>query len=278
MIKFTISCLCLYLMIVVVIFLEQRKMQYFPNISPIKSPSAHGWPQIQQAKLQTSDGLNHIAWYLPPKTSDKPVLIYFHGNGGQMPDRVPKVNIYAQDGYGLMLVEYRGYGGQEGEISEQGLYKDAKAAMTWLLEKHTEDQIIIYGESIGTGVAVETATHYPKAKALVLEAGFSSAADVAADIYFYIPVHYLMKDQYKSAEKIGQLEMPIYMIHGDQDRVIPLHFGQKLHQAAKPHAILDVIVGAGHNDLYEYGGGDKVRAFIKTLLPAIDTEKPPLSE
>lgn len=195
-----------------------------------------------------------------------------------MPDRMHKAHVYAEHGYGLILAEYPGYGGQAGSISEKRFYKSASLAMKWLSEKHGVENIVIYGESIGTGVATEMAKEYPKAKALVLEAGFSSAADVGQDIYPFLPVRYLMSDRYESAEKIPEIKMPIFMFHGDQDHVIPLKFAQKLQAASNGHAELKIIKGAGHNNLYDFGAADLVMAFMQSHMRISETEKPPLSE
>jgi fermentation-respiration switch protein FrsA (DUF1100 family) len=218
---------------------------------------------VQVAKVTTIDGLELEGWYLPQ--GNAPVILYFHGNASHYAARLPKVIDYLNAGYSVLLAGYRGYGGNPGTPTEQGLYDDARAYMEFLENQNIPpEKIILYGESLGTGVAVQIATEY-KTGALVLEAPFSSTADVAQSIYPFVPVRYLMRDQYRSAAKIKNVEAPLLIIHGSQDRTIPMRFGQRLSEASREPRRFITLEKAGHNDLYDHGAAAHVLDFLKTI-------------
>ncbi len=193
-----------------------------------------------------------------------------------MPDYLDKMAVFMDKGYGVMMPEYRGYSQQPGEITEQGLYLDATAAVDWLLEQggHQIGNVVIYGESLGSGVAVETAKRYPEAGALILEAGFSSMVDVAKAHYPWLPVGLLLKDRYENIKKIPALDMPIYLIHGKKDNVVPYHLGAKLYHAAKPaQRYIVFIKEAGHNNLYEHDAGADILSFLEKDVKPVKSEQ-----
>ena len=167
---------------------------------------------------------------------------------------------------GSSLASYRGYGGNAGKPSEQGFYQDARAWLQKLQELGlSQDNIILYGESIGTGVAVQMATEFPDVKALILESPYTSLPDVAAGTYFFIPVHLLMKDKFDSYAKIKNVKVPLMIIQGLSDRVIRPKFGQKLFDAANEPKDILKLDGYGHNDLPTGVIAEKTRAFISAL-------------
>ncbi len=240
-------------------------MLYSPHTQR-PDPSIMGMYKPEIAKVVTEDGLTLEGWYFPPENKEKPVLVFFHGNAGDISHRGYKAIHYLEKGYGVLLAEYRGFGGNSGDPSEQGFYKDARAFLKYISveQKIPVDQIILYGESIGTGVAVQMASEISVA-GVVLEASYSSTVDVAANIYFYFPVKYLMKDQFRSVEKIQTVSAPLLFIHGGKDRTIPLWIGEKLFEAANDPKKFINIPEAGHNDLYEYGSERYVLDFLSAL-------------
>jgi uncharacterized protein len=257
--SFAIWALIFYIGLLAMLYVQQRTMMYFPDRSrPVIVES------VQVAKVTTEDGLQLEGWYIPAKPG-MPTFIYFHGNASHYGGRLPKVIDYIGQGYGVLLAGYRGYGGNPGSPGEQGFYKDARAYMKFLQDNNVPlEKTIIYGESIGTGVAVQVATEY-KAAALILEAPFSSTVDVAQSIYFFVPVRYLMTDQYRSAEKIKNVQSPILIIHGEQDSTIPIRFGRRLAEAASKPPVFIAVEKAGHNDLYDHGTARHVLDFLKTI-------------
>lgn len=255
MIKILYSVLVVYLVIVAAIFLGQRFLQYAPHTQAPGTPAAAGLPEMAELHTTTKDGLELLAWFSPPENRDGPIIVFFHGNAGDISGRTEKVRPYLDRGFGVYLCEYRGFGGNPGLIHEKGLYADARAGLEWLKANGYEPkQWVIYGESIGSGAAVEMAREYG-GKALVLDGGFSSAGDVAQGRYFWLPAKWMLHDRYNNIDKISEIKMPLLMIHGDQDSVVPLKYGQKLFAAANEPKKMVIIEGGHHSDLYDFGAG-----------------------
>ncbi len=264
MINFLLIFVLLYLAAMAYLYFNQRSFMYFPDRT---APNLLDY-KLQGsvvAKITTPDGLALQGWYFPPTQMSAPVIVYFHGNGGHYANRYYKVLPYLQVGYGVLLAEYRGYGGNPGFPSEQGFYTDARAWMDFLKQKNISLQnTILYGESIGSGVATQMATEY-RTRALILEAPFTSAAAVGQRVYFYMPVTYLIKDSYDNLGKIASVKMPVLIIHGDNDTTIPVLFGKALYEEAREPKKFIAVEKAGHNDLYDYGAALSVMEFLATL-------------
>jgi len=196
-----------YLMAVFAIMILQRYIMYYPAATwPIK-PQAIG---AEVVTYTTTDNIKLTNWYIPPKDG-KPVIVLFHGNAGNISYRAFKQQYFSQRGYGFLLAEYRGYSNNPGSPSEQGFYNDGRAAMAWLMNdrKIPENQIIVYGESIGSGTASEMAIEYKGIKALVLEAPFTSAENEAGDVYPWLrPFTYLTLDKFDNIAKAPSFRCP----------------------------------------------------------------------
>jgi len=258
-----ILILATYGVVVASVYGMQRSLMYFPDRST-PDPSSAGVPEMQQVMLQTADGLRLAAWYRAA-SEDRKTIVYFHGNGGNIADRGYKVKPYLNAGYGVMLVEYRGYGGNPSSPNEAGLYADGRAALDWLEAggvppAHT----VLYGESLGTGVAVQLSGERPPA-ALVLEAPFTSASDVAAASYWFLPARLLIKDRFDSIAKIGDIQAPLLLLHGERDRVVPVRFGRRLFDAANEPKKAVFLPDGHHNDLTDHGLILEVLAFLEAL-------------
>lgn len=254
-----------YATLVGCLYSVQRTLLYYP--SPERPhPAEFGVPEMTPVTVETIDGLQLYAWWRPP-AGNQPVIAYFHGNAGHLGHRGYKVKPLLEAGYGVLLVSYRYNAGAGGEPSEAGLIRDGQAALRFLEEKGIGDQrVVLYGESLGTGVAVALAAEQPVA-ALLLEAPYSSMVDLANHHYWYVPVKWLIKDEFASIIRISRVKAPIYMIHGEHDRVIPLKFGKKLFDAAPEPKNAKYYAAAGHNDLYEHGAAEAVLAFLNGLKP-----------
>lgn len=252
-------CLLLaWLMVVACLFIFQRKLMYLPDQNPLPPPEAYGIDTLEQITLKTADGLRLQAYYMPAKkeegAEDNGTIVLFHGNAGNISHRMNKAAIYHLFGAGVLLVEYRGYGGNNGTPTEDGLYADGRAAMDFLTKQKNipPEKIALYGESLGSGVAVQMATEYDAA-ALILETPFSSAAAVASAIYPFIPASLLLKDRYDNIAKIQQIRhMPVLIIHGTADGVVPFSEGKKLFEAATEPKKFVTIEGGNHNNLYDF--------------------------
>ena len=230
-------------------YVFQRKLQYFPENKGL-TPESVGVVGATIETLTTPDGEKIIVWYAPA-AKGKPTILYFHGNAGEIGDRPMRFNYYHSRGFGVAYVSYRGYGGSTGFPTEQGLLTDANTAYDWLKAKGVAPQsIALLGESLGSGVAVQIAAK-KQVGAVALNAPYTSTADVAARIYWWLPVRLLMKDQYESINFIASVKAPLLVVHGDQDVLIPLEFGQRLFSVANEPKELEIIRGFGHEAMFE---------------------------
>ena len=250
-----------YLMLVGALFAFQRNLMYHPD-QTVATPHTFGAPDMSAERLPTSDGFPLLAWWKPPQNPDAPVMLYLHGNAGHLGDRAEKVRPYLDAGYGVLLVTYRYNAGAGGSPSEEGLLEDGRTALSFLRGQGiSDDRIILYGESLGTGIAVKLAVERQH-RAVVLEAPYSSVADVASSIYWYVPVRYLLRDHYDSTSVIGDIQAPLLIVHGRQDRVIPVRFAERLFEAAAEPKRLIPIDEAHHTNLYDFGMGRMVLDFL----------------
>ena len=246
-------------------FAGQRRLMYFPDAER-PSPQSSGVPEMAEVALDTKDGLSLLAWHRPPASAALPTLVYFHGNAGNIGMRAYKVRPYLDAGFGVLLTTWRGYSRNPGKPSEDGFYHDGRAALDFLKAGGVvPESIVLYGESLGTGIAVHLAEEQAPA-ALVLEAPFSSIADVAQARMPLLPVKSLLLDRFDSIGKIAAVAAPTLIVHGAHDGTIPLRFGKKLFAAASEPKTLHVYPEAGHNDLYEHGMAGLVIDFLGAAL------------
>jgi len=238
-----------YLGVVAVAWVNQRSMQYFPD--PVeRAPDADG-PPIQVVRLTSADGERLVAWHLPPQPG-QPILLHLNGNGGGLLTQRGRWRRIAEAGVGFFAVGYRGYAGSTGKPTEAGLHLDAAAAYDWVAARYRPQDIVIYGYSLGSGLAVPLAAKRP-ARALVLEAPFSSAVDVADWRAPWLPTRLLFSDRYVSTDWIGRVRMPVLVVHGDADSVIPYRFGRRLFALANQPKRFVTMKGSDHNTLVRDG-------------------------
>jgi fermentation-respiration switch protein FrsA (DUF1100 family) len=249
-----------------VIGCSQRRLMYHPDSSTPSLADA-GVSDMAAVTLKTADGLELLAWHRSPTREAAPTLVYFHGNAGHIGYRGDKVRPYLDAGYGVLLVSWRGYGGNPGSPSETGFYDDARAALDFVEAQGVPgERIVVYGESIGSGPAVQIAKERAIG-ALVLEAPFTSATDLAQRSYWFLPARYILLDRYESKSKIGDIDAPLFIVHGERDRVVPIDMGRELLAAASKPKDARYFPGAGHNDLYDYGADEAVLDFLKGIFP-----------
>jgi uncharacterized protein len=232
--------------LVALLYFTQRSLQYFPETFRTP-PAAAGFPEAEEVMLDTADGERVIVWHVPPR-GDKPVVLYFPGNGASLRWRVERFRELTADGMGLVALSYRGYGGSSGSPSEAGFIADANAAYAFAVARYPAERIVVWGESLGTGVAVALAAEQPVGH-VVLESPFTSAADVGAERYWFAPVRLLMKDQFRSDLRIGKVTAPVLVLHGDRDHVVPFVFGERLYAMINAPKQFVRFPGLGHNDL-----------------------------
>jgi fermentation-respiration switch protein FrsA (DUF1100 family) len=257
-----VTGVAIYLLLLGALFFYQRDMLYHPN-PRVGDPGGSVAPEMRAVRVNTADGLRPLAWYAPPPRSDRPVIVYFHGNGGTVAGRAPRARMFLDAGYGVLLAGYRYNAGGGGSPSEEGLIADGRAAVAYLRAQGIpERRIVLYGESLGTGVAVAVAAEYPVA-ALVLDMPYSSIADVAQETYWFFPVRWLVLDTFDSRSRIGAVHAPILMFHGEDDTLIPVRFARRLYEAAPAPKEGHFIPGGTHGNLYRLGAGKLVLDFLE---------------
>lgn len=232
-----------YLAIMLLMFLFQRRIIYHPEKNS-GSPQINGFKTAQEVEILTTDGERLHGWYAPPTTKAE-TIVYFHGNAGHLGHRATKLNAFAETGYGVFSVHWRGYGNSTGTPSEAGLMEDARAAINWL--KLSSEQMVFYGESLGSGVAVRMATEFP-AKLVMLEAAYISVQQRGKELYGWLPVKYLLQDNFDSYHFIDKIHAPLVMIHGDKDTIIPVSHGKALFDKAVQPKKIYIYKGIGHTD------------------------------
>ncbi|MDY0872894.1 alpha/beta hydrolase [Dongia rigui] len=254
-----------YLAALFMLYTKQRKIVFKPNptlavLADYPAPSG-----LNPVTNRNADGLDIVSWYLPARRDDGRAIAYFHGNAGHHGDRVARIIPYAAEGYGILLVGYRGYGGNPGQPTEAGLYTDARAALDFLQDQGVKpDQLILFGESLGSAVATQMATERA-ARALILEAPFASILRSARQRYRYLAFDFLVRDKFDTLAKIGRVGKPLLVIHGDLDRTTPAYFGHMVFEAAKEPKQGFFPKDAGHTDLMQHGMPAAVLGFLDAL-------------
>jgi uncharacterized protein len=243
-----------------VLYFKQRDM-LFP-IPPVgrTAPAAAGFPEAEEHVLTTTDGETIIVWHVPAKPGH-PVVLFFPGNGDFLAGRVARFRAITADGTGLVALSYRGYAGSSGQPSEQGLLRDAAAAYAFTAARYGADRIVVWGFSLGSGVAVALAGDQKVGK-LVLEAPYTSTAEVAGSLLRVVPVRWLMRDQFRSDRRIGRVVAPLLIMHGAQDPAISIRFGERLFALARDPKQFVRFPEGGHDNLDAYGATETALRFI----------------
>jgi fermentation-respiration switch protein FrsA (DUF1100 family) len=257
----------LYIFLLAALYLFQRSVLYHPDPNR-PEPAQFGVGEMEAVTLKTEDGLDLLAWWRPPGAGDAPVMVFFHGNAGHIGYRGEKMRPYLRRGWGVLLVAWRGYSGNAGSPTEEGLYADGRAALAFLDGRGVRpSRRVAYGESLGAAVAVELARR-TRFGAVVLEAPFTSVADVAQKMYPIFPVRLLVRDRFATIDKIGEMRSPLLVVHGEADKLIPVGHGRRLHDAAPEPKSVYVVPGGGHNNLHSLGISDQISAFVEKHLGA----------
>jgi len=254
-----------YLGILAIVYTNQVSLTFPADTSPDNAAAAD-LPGLTTVTLHTADGLNLIAWFKPPAPG-KPTLLYLHGNAGNLMGRVGRVQRFAQPGWGELFLEYRGYGGNPGTPSEDGLNQDALSALAYLATQNIPStRVVLYGESLGTGVAVRLATEKPVA-AVILDSPYTSVADVAQERYWYLPAKELIKNRFELLSRIDDIHAPLLVLQGDEDNVVPPAMGRAVFAAADQPKQFWAGPNTTHFNVAETGGGDVAEAFVARYVP-----------
>ena len=249
-------CGAIYAGIVAYMYLNQDTLLYKPS-GELPDPKAVGLADVEAVSVTMADGVVLTAWTAPPASEGAPTVLFFHGQSGNLGDRADRMREIRNSGYGLLAPSYRGFPGSGGEPSELALIQDGIQLFDRLAGEGAD--VVLHGQSIGTGVAAAVASERPAAQLLVLEAPFTATVDVAAERYPLLPVSTLMKDQFATRDLIQSVSVPTLIFHGTEDETIPLHHGQALASMAGDTAQLHVVENGTHNDLWSYGLWDEVQ-------------------
>jgi fermentation-respiration switch protein FrsA (DUF1100 family) len=254
-----------------VMLLLERRLIYFPQRAHDMSPRDLGLA-FEDLTLATEDGVRIHAWYLPAPGEARLTILFAHGNAGNIGHRLDRaLLLQTKLGANVLLFDYRGYGRSEGSPDEEGTYRDARAAHRWLLEtkRAPADSLVLFGESLGSAVALDLAVSRP-CRALVLESPFASVPAMARAVYPFLPLWPFVRTRYDNEAKAPSLRVPLLVLHGDRDEVVPFAQGRRVFDAAPTPKRFFAIPGAGHNDTYVVGGEaywDAVRGFLESLPP-----------
>ena len=258
------------------LWLFQRRLLYFPTPGPVP-PAASVLPGAEDVTFETADGLRLAGWFVPAPPGDpagrvgraRPAVLVCNGNGGDRSMRAPLAAALSRMGLAVLLFDYRGYGGNPGHPTEEGLAADARAALGYLAGRPEVDpeRVIYFGESLGAAVALRLATERPPA-ALVLRSPFASLAEVGRRHYPVLPVSLLLRDRYDSAALAGRLDAPLLVVAGGRDQIVPAGHSRRLFDAASQPKRLVVLDGAGHND-DELLAGPRLLAELRTFLDGV---------
>ena len=259
--KQLIACGVIYAIATLGLYLSQRSFIYEPEDFAVPISATNGSRSLQDFDVTTKGDLKLKGWY-SPATSHAVTIVFFHGNGDQLRSAAPIATPYINAGYGFLLVEYPGYSGEAGSPSEQSLYDAARAYIHALEDSGVKTKdMVLFGHSLGSGVAVQMATEFETA-GLILLAPFTSLVDVARDRFFIFPVDDLLKDRYDNIHKIGSVTAPVLIANGEKDRVVSPAMGKALYVKAAEPKQFQSYPEHGHNDLFD--------DFSKTALSWLD--------
>tara|TARA_Y100000992_G_scaffold72869_1_gene45824 strand:+ start:130 stop:846 length:717 start_codon:yes stop_codon:yes gene_type:complete len=220
---------------------------------------------IKEVKVATDDGINLLGWYHEKDIKKYKTILFFHGNAGSLENRIHKLNHFREMNVNFLIIAWRGFSGNKGKPSEKGLYEDGKSSINWLLNKGVkQENIIIYGESLGTGVA----THLAQKKnfaGMILETPFTSMIDAAKNFYPYIPVGLLLKDKFDNKSKIKNISVPILIMHGEADQIVPFYMGKKIYEIANKPKYSYFTKHDNHMMEYDDNLIKALNSFLKSL-------------
>ena len=225
-----IGILVIYGSVLLILYIFQRSLMYHPDENNYFGDKLE--VEIEKVKITTSDNIDLLGWFHKKDLKNLKTIVYFHGNAGKLENRIYKLNYFKEMDVNFLIIAWRGFSGNNGKPSEKGLYEDGKSTITWLKNLGLLDEdIIIYGESLGTGIAIELAQNNNYA-GLILETPFTSMIEAAKNFYPYIPVGLLLKDKYKNDKKILDINIPLLVMHGEADQIVPFWMGKKIYEMA----------------------------------------------
>ena len=255
--------IAVYAAICAVVYFGNRLFMYFPDPTRV-APAEAGLAHVKEIEIAADDGVTLVAWYASAR-DDKPTILYFHGNAANAANRAPRLELIRENGFGVLYLNNRGYGGSRGRPTEENNVADAIVAYDHLIGLGVPAATIVaYGKSLGSGQVVRLAAARPVA-AIVLEAPLTSTVDVARSTYFWLPIGLLIADKYDNERNIRSVTAPVLILHGEQDGVIPVEMGRRVFRAANEPKRIEVFPQGTHDDLFGHGAWEKTRSFVDSL-------------
>jgi fermentation-respiration switch protein FrsA (DUF1100 family) len=243
----------------------QQRLLYFPDTRRT-TPAEADLPDVEEREVVMQDGARVLTWWGAAQP-DRPTLLYYHGNGGSFVTRAERIRKYMTHGYGVVMMTYRGFGGSAGTPSETANVADALSVYEAVRASGVPPaDIVVYGESLGTGVAVQVAAQR-QIGGLILDAPYTSIVDLAALHYPYLPARWLMTDRYEILPYASRVTAPVLIVHGEADDVIPVEMSKRVAAAFRGRAKVVTFPGAGHSDHYLYGSYETIYAWLASLYP-----------
>ena len=228
-----LALILFYILLIIIVFFLQRNLLYHPSVDNYFKDNLVTEPtEIEKVKITTEDKINLIGWFYNKDIEKFKTIVLFHGNAGSLENRTYKLNHFKDLDVKFLIIAWRGFSGNKGKPNEIGLYEDARSAINWLNMKGIQDKnIILYGESLGTAVAVEIAQN-KKYAGIILESPFTSMVNIGKKHYPFFPVSFLLKDKYESYKKINKISVPVLIMHGKVDKIVPYDMGKKMFELA----------------------------------------------
>jgi uncharacterized protein len=265
LVKIVAAIVSVYLLVALVMYMGQRRLMYFPDAKHVL-PGHAGLANVSERILNAPDGARNIVWYGKAKPG-QPTLLYFHGNGGGLAERADRIQRFMGQGWGVYMMAYRGYAGSTGYPTEANNIADARRAYDALVQEGVPpSSIILYGESLGTNVATRMAAE-KASSGLILESPYTSVLEIAVTDYPFLPVRLLLSDRYETDKVLPQVRVPVLILHGKQDDVIPVAMAHRMVKLANEPKRLVILPEGEHSDLYLDGNNalPVVRDWIKGL-------------
>jgi uncharacterized protein len=262
------GCFAVIAAVLALIWTMQRRLVYF-SAGGVPAPAEIGLTGVEPVTFETIDALRLSGWFFPAAgPSPRVTVLVFNGNAGNRAYRAPLATALRRHGFQVLLVDYRGYGGNPGAPSKDGLAADARAARAYLAGRNDVDllRLVYFGESLGTAVAVDLAAEHPPA-ALALRSPFTSLGDLGQHHYPFLPVRLLLRDRFSAIDQIRRIRVPLLVIAGGRDRIVPIDNSQRLYDAAIAPKMLLVLPDADHNDYELLAGDEMIQAIVRFLQP-----------
>jgi len=262
----TLLCIiAVYVAICIAAWFGNRVFMYFPDPTRY-TPAEAGLSGVEEVELASGDGETLIGWFAKANPG-QPTFMYFHGNAGNAAGRAEKIETMRTGGAGVFYLNNRGYGGSTGKPTEKDNVADALTAYDYLLGSGVKPgQIVLYGESLGGGQAVRLGAAR-EVRAVVLESPLTSTVDVGKSTYFFLPLSYILTDTFLNEENIRAVKVPVLILHGELDAIIPVAMGKRVYEAANEPKRLELIAAGHHSDLFDHGAWERVRNFLRKQPP-----------